>query len=250
MEKSIFPEVKVMRKKEVRELEARVDQLEKTTGTKKLDKMSMRFVLPLVLFYFIIGLLLILLEDLVTDVAAYALAAGLVVIGGWLLIRYFRSDIDERLAGMDFAAGLILLLAGVLLILSPDDMQEVFPKIWALSLIFGCFLKIQYAFDEKTVGMNRWWIMLIFAAVSLAIGVLALLNKKVLGDNPHLVIGIFMIGEAVLDLVTYFLLQHGKKKQNEERTVQIPQTGAVPETLPQPEQAPESGLRPEQQPET
>ncbi len=229
-----------MRKNEVRQLEERVGQLEKnTSGTKKLDKMKLRFVLPLVLFYFIIGLLLILLEDFVTDVAAWALAAGLVVIGGWLLLRYFRSDIEERLAGMDFAAGLILLLAGILLICSPGDMKEVFPKIWGLSLIFGCFLKIQYAFDEKTVRMEKWWIMLIFAAASLAIGILALLNRKVFGDSQHLVIGIFMIGEAVLDLVTYFLLLHGKKKQDDGPTVTVSQP-VVPDTIPQPEQPPEA----------
>ena len=97
-------------------------------------------------------------------------------------------------------------------------MEEVFPKIWGLSLVFGAFLKIQYAFDEKSVGVNRWWIMLIFAAVSLAIGVLALLEDQVFGDNQHLIIGIFMLGEAVLDLVTYLLLSRGMKKQNSNLT--------------------------------
>lgn len=236
-----------MRKKEVRDLESRVDRLEKdASGTRKIDKMSLRFVLPLVMFYFIIGLLLILLEDLVTDVAAWALAAGLIFIGGWLLLRYIRSDINERLAGMDFAAGLILLLAGILLICSPGDMKEVFPKVWALSLIFGCFLKIQYAFDEKTVGMEKWWIMLIFAAVSLAIGILALLNRTVFGGNQHLVIGIFMIGEAVLDLVTYLLLRNGKKKHGEEKPVSVPKPVPVQESLPRPDQIPPADSRPEQ----
>ena len=170
-----------MKSKEARQLEERMNRLENGSpeGRRKIDKMSLRFVVPMVLFYAVVGLLLILLKDLVTDVAAWALAAGLVVLGGWLLLRYFRSANQERLAGMDFAAGLILLLAGILLIISPSDMKEVFPKIWGLSLVFGGFLKIQYAFDEKSVGVNRWWIMLIFAAVSLAIGILALLNKQV-----------------------------------------------------------------------
>ena len=216
----------------------------------RIDKMSLRFILPLVSFYAVIGLLLILLNDLVNNVASFALASGLVVLGGWLLLRYFRSDTAKRIAGTDLAIGLILLLAGILMFCSPSDLKEVFPKIWGLSLFFGSFLKIQYAFDEKTVGVRRWWIMLVFAAVSLAIGILALLNKSVFGDNQHLFIGIFMIGEAILDLTTYLVIRHGMKKQD---TLPAPAVPAAPvpdvPAEPAPVQTPKEDPEPEQQPE-
>ena len=170
--------------------------------------------MPLVIFYFVVGLLLLMLNEWVTNVAAWALAAGLIIFGGWFLLKYFRSDLKKRLAGADMAVGLVLFLAGILLITSPSDMREVFPKIWGLTLIFGGFLKIQYAFDEKSVHVERWWIMLIFAGISLVIGVLALLNRAVFGENQHIFIGIFMIGEAILDLVTYFLISRSSRKQD------------------------------------
>ena len=144
-----------MRKSDMRNLKKQLNQVDVPTGLKKVDKMSMHFVLPLVLFYFVVGLLLILLNELVTNVAAWALAAGLVLIGGWLVLRYLRSDTEKRLAGVDMALGLVLLLAGILLICSPEDMREVFPEVWDLSLIFGGFLKIQYAFDEKSVKVKK-----------------------------------------------------------------------------------------------
>lgn len=235
-----------MRRSDKRNLKKQLDEIDVPTGLKRIDKMSMHFVLPLVLFYSVVGLLLILLNEMVTNVAAWALAAGLVLIGGWLMLRYLRSDLEKRLAGVDMALGLVLLLAGVLLICSPEDMKEVFPKIWGLSLIFGGFLKIQYAFDEKSVKVNKWWIMLIFAAVSLAIGILALLNRTVFGESQHLVIGIFMLAEAVLDLITYFLLSRGMKKQNnlqDEEEFDVPvKPEALEEPvgpLPEPDQDPE-----------
>lgn len=198
----------------------------KAGARKKVDKMSIHFVLPLVGFYCVVGLLLILLDDLVTNVAAWALAAGLVLVGAWLLLRYFRSGMEERVKGIDLAIGLVVLLAGILLITSPSDMKEVFPKIWGLSLIFGAFLKVQYAFDEKTLKMDKWWIMLILAVVSLTIGILALLNKSVFGDNQNLIIGIFMLSEAVLDLVTFFLLSRGMKRQTTGQPATAPVTAA------------------------
>ena len=57
--------------------------------------------------------------------------------------------------------------------------------------------------------------------VALVIGILALLNRTVFGENQHLIIGIFMLGEAVLDLVTYFLISHGMKKQTVEKEVAV-----------------------------
>ena len=240
-----------MRRSDRKNLEKQPDQTEVPSGLQKLNKMSLIFVLPLVLFYIIVGLLLIFLDELVTDISAWALAAGLVIGGALLIIRYLRSKPEKRLAGADLAVGLALLLAGVLLICSPEDMKEVFPKIWGLSLVFGGFLKIQYAFDEKSVGVNRWWIMLIFAAFSLAIGALALFNDEVFGKNQHLVIGIFMLGEAVLDLVTYFLLKHGMKKMSRPEGEEEPEFSAEPamltgpETPAEPENTEESEALPE-----
>ena len=192
-------------------------------GKKPADKMSLHFVLPMVLFYLIVGALLIWLKGQVTTIASYVLAALLMIGGGWLSVRYFRSTVEERVAGKDLAFGLIVLLAGIVLAVSPNSLKDILPSIWGLSLVFGGFLKIQYAFDEKIVGVKRWWIMLIFAAVSL-------------------IIGIFMIGEAVLDLVTYFLISRGMKKQQaaakEPAVVYVPQPApAQPEAV-QPVPAP------------
>ncbi len=212
-------------------------------GKKPADKMSLRFVLPMVLFYLIVGALLIWLKDQVTTIATYVLAVLLMVYGIWLTVRYFRSTVEERVAGKDLAFGLILLLAGIVLAFTPGSLQGILPTIWGLSLVFGGFLKIQYAFDEKVVGVKRWWIMLIFAAVSLIIGTLALLGSRVFsgGDSQTLfIIGIFMVGEAVLDFVTYLVISHGMKKhiaEKETAVVYVPQPEPAPAPA-QPDPAP------------
>ena len=188
---------------------------------KSTDKMSLHFVLPLVFFYLTVGVLLIWLDSMVITIASYVLAALLILTGAWLLIRYHRSGPQERVAGMDLAVGLILLFAGVLLILKPEDLAGVFPQIWGLSLVFGGFMKVQYAFDEKTVGISRWWIMLIFAALSLIIGILAFFQESVFSSSAHLVIGIFMLGEAVLDLVTFLIISRVMKRRSAEKEAAI-----------------------------
>lgn len=197
----------------------------------KFSKMSLRFVIPLVLFYLIVGALLIWLNEQATTIASYVLAVILAALGFWFIFSYFRSDLEKRTAGTDLAFGLISLLSGVVLALSPTSLKEILPAVWGLSLVFGGFLKIQYAFDEKSVGVKRWWIMLIFAALSLAIGTLALLRANVFGGsigNP--IIGIFMIAEAVLDIVTFFLIKSGLKKQTSaNEDAKLSETAAEPD---------------------
>ena len=197
----------------------------------KFSKMSLRFVIPLVLFYLIVGALLIWLNEQATTIASYVLAVILAALGFWFIFSYFRSDLEKRTAGTDLAFGLISLLSGVVLALSPTSLKEILPAVWGLSLVFGGFLKIQYAFDEKSVGVKRWWIMLIFAALSLAIGTLALLRANVFGGsigNP--IIGIFMIAEAVLDIVTFFLIKSGLKKQTSaNEDTKLSETAAEPD---------------------
>ena len=181
----------------------------------KSDKMSLRFVIPLVLFFLGVGALLIWLESMVTIIASYALSAVMLVCGVWLLIRYLRSDPEARIAGKDLALGLILVLAGILLVFNPTDMDRIFPRLWGLSLVFGGFLKIQYAFDRKSLGAEKWWILLILAAFSLIIGVISLLNPAFLGDNRELVIGIMLLSEAVLDITVFLLLKRKIRKRSE-----------------------------------
>ncbi len=210
------------------------------------EKIGRPMLFPIV-FCLISGLLLILLENLTMTITGYVLAAMLIIYGGWLIIEYIRSTPMARIVEAKLAVGLILLVAGTMLAFSPESLKDLLPYAWGLALLFGGFLKIQYAFDEKSVKVKKWWIMLIFAAVSLAIGILALLNKTVFGESQHLVIGIFMLSEAALDLITYFLLSRGMKKQNSLRDEEDFDLPVKPEALeepagplPEPEHVPES----------
>ena len=207
------------------------------------DKMSLRYVLPLILFFVIVGVLLIWLNEQVVVIATYVLAATLAVYGIWLIFSYFRSTVAQRLAGRDLAVGLLLAMTGFLLALQPNSLDQLLPKIWGLALIFGGFLKIQFGVDERSVRVRRWWIMLIFAAVSLVIGILSLMGTRVFTkDNENLFVGIFMLFEAVLDLVTYFVINNGAKRHSvivKEAPAPAPAAQAS-EAAPAPAPAPEN----------
>ena len=198
-------------------------------------------ILPIV-FCLVCGTLLILFGNLALRITAYVLAGVMLLCGIWSVIAYIRSEPVQRITEARLAAGLVLLTAGLLLAFNPNYLEDFLPFIWGLALLFGGFLKIQYAFDEKSVGVKRWWIMLVFAVFSIIIGILSLLNPAFLGENRNLVIGIFLVAEAVLDITVFFLLRHALKKLS----ASVPAAPAVPA----PESPSESPAEPEPQPGT
>lgn len=176
------------------------------------DSLAARSIILPIAFCLVCGVLLIAFGDLALRITAYVLAGVMISWGVWSVFGYIRSNPVHRLTESLLATGLILLVAGTLLAFNPDYLDDLLPFIWGLALLFGGFLKIQYAFDEKTVNVSKWWIMLIFAAFSLIIGILSLLNPEFLGSSRNLVVGILLVVEAALDITVYFLLKHALKK--------------------------------------
>ena len=209
-------------------------------------------ILP-ILFCLVCGILLIAFGDLAPRITAYVLAGVLLLCSVWSVIAYIRSAPVKRITESRLANGLILMVAGVLLAFNPNYLNDSLPFIWGLALLFGGFLKIQYAFDEKTVRVEKWWIMLILAAFSLIIGVISLLNPAFLGESRNLVIGILLVTEAILDITVYFLLKHALKRNTEtvisvsaDATAAIqPETPEQPETAPEPDSPAETVTEPE-----
>ena len=182
-----------------------------SNNNNKENKIGQPMLLP-IFFCLVSGLLLILLENLTMAVTAYVLAAMLIGYGVWLIIEYIRSTPMVRIIEVKLAVGLILLVTGAMLAFSPESLKELLPYAWGLALLFGGFLKIQYAFDRKSLGAQKWWILLILAAFSLIIGIISLLNPAFLGDKKELVIGIMLTVEAVLDIVVFLLLRRKIRK--------------------------------------
>jgi len=180
-----------------------------TSGKK--EQIGKPMLLPII-FCLVSGVLLILLGNLTMRITGYVLAAALFFHGAWMIYRYFRSEPMARIIEAKLAIGLVMLVTGSLLVFNPESLREQLPYVWGLALLYGGFLKTQYAFDRKSLGSQKWWIMLIFAAFSLVIGVISLLNPAFLGDRRELVIGIMLTLEAALDIGVFLLLKRKIQK--------------------------------------
>lgn len=193
-----------------------------TPSEKNPNALNLKSILVPFLFSLVCGILLIAFQSWTLKITSWILSALMIGWGGWLIFKYFKSETMERITGSNMASGLALLVSGILLACSPDFLKDFLPFIWGLSMLFGAFLKIQYAFDERTVGVEKWWMMLIFAAVSLIFAILSLLRPGFFGDSVEIIVGIFLIAEAILDVVVFILLNKAMKEKAPKITYSIP----------------------------
>ena len=162
-------------------------------------------------FDLICGILLIALGNLALRVTSYALAGVMIISAIYMIIVYVRSKPLVKITELRLAGGLVLIVAGALLAFNPEYLENLLPFIWGIALLFGAFVKIQYAFDELALKIEKWWIMLILAAFSMVIGILTLVNPAFLGENRNVIIGIMLIVEAIIDLVVFLLIRKALK---------------------------------------
>ena len=166
-----------------------------------------------IVFYLIFGFVLIFLKGQAIEICGYVLAALMALFGGYELFAYISSPAIRKVTESRLAFSLILLVAAGMLAFNPRYLEKALPVVWGLFLLFGAFVKIQYAFDQLSLKFPKWWIMMIFAAVSMAIGILTLVNRTIeMDDQKYQFIGIMLILEAALDIFVFFLKNHALKK--------------------------------------
>ena len=154
--------------------------------------------LAAIIFYAVCGLLLLLLPSEALAIANYAIAALLLMMGVVCIIGYFRGSVIIGQFGF---------LLAVVMFCYPTLLASLLPVIWGVSLLIGGFGKIQFAADLRRFGDRRWWTLLLGALLSFALGILCLANPIYIAQTIFVFIGICLLAEAVLDLVTLLMVR-------------------------------------------
>ncbi len=196
----------------------------------------------------IFGGVLLAVPDISIQYLCY-LAGGLIgAYGIFRVLRYLLGDRYLSMVRKDLAMGVISLIIGALVALNPGLVQQYMVLFFALALLVGAANKLQTAVDLRRMQSGFWSVAFLGMLLSLAAGLVLLFYPL---PNPRiltLVMGIGLVQDAVLSLISVGAVALAKRKvygNREERTAKESTANALPpaaERQPLPEQAP---LRPE-----
>lgn len=172
----------------------------------------------------IIGLLLLIRPSATIDLAVAVLSLLLCGMGIFWLVRYLRTEPIAAAHSYDLAEALVALSLGITFFFKKGLFEAILPRIWGLVLMVGAFLILQSAIDFLRLKFRYWYIMLIGAGISMALGILAITTPAFLNNSLPIFIGVSLIVEGAIHITSTVFLHSVEKG----RTATPPAASASP----------------------
>ena len=131
---------------------------------------------------------------------ANALGIGMVVCGAIKLGGYFSKDLFRLAFQYDLAFGILLIALGVLVLLQPDGAMSFFCIVLGICVLTDGLFKIQIAIDAKRFGITKWWIVMVMAILTVAMGIVLVLRPGESAAVIMLLAGIGIFVEGLLNI--------------------------------------------------
>ena len=161
-----------------------------------------------------LGAVLIIWPDWSGRILCYLLGAALILMGGIQLIVCIRAERIGFYSKFSMLMNIILILLGVWVCIRPDTVLSLVPVIIGIvMLIHGC-MDLQFTMDIKHAGSGKWWIALIFALVTLTLGVFLVMHPFLAFEITMLIIGIGLLYDGISDLVLMIVAAYAQHQSD------------------------------------
>ena len=104
--------------------------------------------------------------------AVFFVAGGVCLLYGLLrIVGYFSSDLYNLAFQFGLSTGIVSILLGAVLFCSPGKDVLFLQSIAGLFLVVLGALKLPSVREAKKFGLQKWWLLCVFAAIGIALGI-------------------------------------------------------------------------------
>ncbi|MBQ8922278.1 MAG: DUF308 domain-containing protein [Oscillospiraceae bacterium] len=129
----------------------------------------------------------------------------LILFGVIKIIGYCSKDLYRLAFQFDLAFGILLLVLGIVILTKPENLLNFLCVVTGLYVTADSLMKLQTANDARAFGIRTWWVILLTAVLTGAVGVLLMLRP---GESVSLMIRILggvLVAEGALNLITVLM---------------------------------------------
>ncbi|MBQ4569627.1 MAG: DUF308 domain-containing protein [Ruminococcus sp.] len=159
----------------------------------------------------ILGLLMVIFP---ADASKIICITGGILLGIWGLLKlvsYFAAVKNGPFSSFGLAQGATFVCVAIFLILAPQFVKPFLVAVLALVLMISAVMKIQYTVDFLRLKNKFWYIALIGAVVSIALGTVTLFNLNNTAKWVLLFVGISFLVTGAWDIACVALLSNASK---------------------------------------
>ena len=199
-------------------------------------KMVMKILTNAVILAF--GIFLFINAGWALEAVAVAIGIIIMLVGVFSLAPLVASFFDTRRPGgpelvivTGGVAGLVLIILGVFIVKNPAIVISIIPWIVGIGILVHSVLKIPQSLELKKQGNGRWWVMLIFCVVMIALAVFIIQNPLTTAALPVQIMGVILIVDGVIGLTGSLFTHSPLKAAKTGGTVEVEKDGKVIEVV-------------------
>ena len=154
------------------------------------------------ILYLGLGIFLLLVPGTALNIVCYALGGVVLACAAVQLIRYFAVERGVFQSQLTLISGLVCLGLGAFLIIRSDIVVRILPIVFGLFVIFDSLGRIQNALELRRCEYPSWKGFLLLAVLSIALGVIMIVDPFGTMETLVMAIGVILIVEGAINLLS------------------------------------------------
>lgn len=147
-----------------------------------------------------LGLLLLVMPQTSLLWICYAFGAVVLITGVVCLVQYARLRGSGFAAPFFLVAGVSTAALGIFSLARPEAVASFLPVVFGLFILIDGCSRIGTAIELARRKADKWWMMLLFSVLSVALGILLLVNPFGAAVSVVMLCGVLLIIEGVVNL--------------------------------------------------
>lgn len=150
--------------------------------------------------YILLGIVLMIWPTMSTDIFCLVVGVGALVFGIFYLIRYWQNCREGFTFRLELVLAVVLAALGIFCLVTPRTLLSILPFFLGVVLLIDGVGKIPRALEMKELGFPRWWVELLFAVLTVALGLVLVINPFSLVRVSVIFFGASLAISGVTDL--------------------------------------------------
>ncbi len=124
------------------------------------------------ILFMLVGLMLAGFPEFSMVAVCYIIGIMLIVLGAVKICAYFSQDKYNIAFQFDLALGILSVIIGICTIIHHNWIINLLPIIIGIMIIADSLFTLQASIDAKRFGLPRWYLLLVFSVLSVALGLI------------------------------------------------------------------------------
>lgn len=162
------------------------------------------------IFTLVVGIFLLVRPDTAVTTLSLLVGWALLISGIFSVIQFFAGKTSGS-AYMSIIFGIVCVVLGLWIVLDPGFISDFITVLLGILILAHGAIDLQSSLEYKRLGGSRWWLNLLFAVLTLALGALVIIFHFNAVKYLMILCGISLILDALTDFIIVVRLARAQK---------------------------------------